>query len=108
MTSRRRIGGGVKGRNMTNTALASSAILGILMGAACGASKTQPASPTTEGTEPSTKERASCGNHEPGKCAAMSPAPPPVASSDKPLTIARTETIAPGKAVEVNLSFRSA
>jgi hypothetical protein len=95
-------------RNTTNTALVSSAILGLLIGAGCGGKQTQPTSPTNAGTEPSNKERASCGNHEPGKCASMNAAPPSAASSDKPLSLTRIETIAPGKAVEVNLSFRSA
>jgi hypothetical protein len=95
-------------KNITNRSLVHSAILGILVGAACGGNPAQPASPGAAGTEPTNKERASCGNHEPGKCASMDATSASPPASDKPFSTSRTEAVAPGKAVEVNLSFPSA
>jgi hypothetical protein len=92
---------------MANKALLSSAVLGILMGA-CGGSQPEPASPTGASTDASRREKMSCGNHEAGKCGSMDTGPAPSAASEAPLSITRKETIAPGKAVEVNLSFRKA
>jgi len=80
------------------TAIVTSAILGILSGAACA---TQPLVPAASA---SSADKHACGNHEPGKCAAATATPPP---ADKPFSITRTETIAPGKQFELNLSFSS-
>ncbi len=94
--------------SVTNKTLVGSAVLGILMGA-CGVKQGGDPSTPAGGSsaEASRKETMSCGNHEPGKCAAVEPKTPTSASSEVPLSITRTETIAPGKAVEVNLSFRA-
>lgn len=81
--------------------LVASAILGLLSGAACA--ETQPHGTATPGASV-TGDKASCGNHEPGKCAATDTSKP---ATSTPLTIKRTETIEPGKLVEVNLSFAS-
>lgn len=86
----------------TNPSLVVSAILGILAGAACGGAQQTPA--TAQST---VNDKASCGNHEPGKCASVDAKPAP-AASDTPLSITRNETIAPGKAIEINLSFAAA
>ena len=91
---------------MTTNALVASAVLGMVLGAACGGTQEQPAMPAA-GT-PSSAEKAACGNHEPGKCGAPDAKPRAPAASDTALTIARTETIAPGGHFEINLSFASA
>ena len=91
-------------RNATSNLL-TYAVLGILSAPSCAGK--QPAGVTTPtSSEPSSAEKSSCGNHEPGKCAGIAKKGP--ATSDKPLSISRTETIAPGKHVEVNLSFPAA
>src|SRR5262245_59423296 len=84
-------------------------MLGILMGASsCGGQQTQPTSKAGPPSDVPHKEKASCGNHEPGKCASVDSASTSPSAADKPLTISRKETVAPGKAMEINLSFRSA
>ena len=91
---------------MTTNAVVASAILGMVLGAACGGAQAQPSTPAAATS--SSSEKASCGNHEPGKCGAADTKPRAPAASDAPLKLARTETIAPGGHFEVNLSFASA
>ena len=88
----------------TTSSLLTTAVLGILSGAGCAG--TQPAADhPRSGAEPS-GEKHGCGNHEPGKCATV--VSKSQAEADQPLSMSLTETIAPGKHVEVNLSFASA
>ena len=91
-------------RNATSNLLAY-AVLGILSAPSCGGSQATGATTPTS-AEPPSGEKAGCGNHERGKCAGI--ATKTRGTSDKPLSISRTETIAPGKHVEVNLSFTAA
>lgn len=84
----------------TSLTLVHAAMTGIIGGAACGGSPSQPAIAESAAHG----DKAGCGNHEPGKCAAVDPKQT-AAQSDHALSIARTETIAPGKAFELNLSF---
>lgn len=92
---------------MNTSALLTSAVLGILAGAGCSGTRPQP-STSVVSTPEENGHKAGCGNHEPGKCATVGGKPAPLARSDEPLRVSRTETIAPGKALEVNLSFASA
>ena len=91
--------------NRTTNGLLTYAVLGILSAPSC-AGQQSPAATPTHGSQPSSLDKSSCGSHEPGKCGA--PSPTRRAPSTQPLSIARTETIAPGKHLEVNLSFAAA
>lgn len=88
-------------------------MLGALAGAACGGAQAEPQTATT--AHPTADHGArgdhdACGNHEPGKCGA----PQAASSATQPsqagarVNITKSETIAPGKAVEVNVSFPAA
>jgi hypothetical protein len=92
---------------MKSSHLVASAILGILAGAACGGTQPTPATPAAS-AEPNGAKHG-CGNHAPGACGAAddTKAPAPAADSG-PLAVNRTETVAPGQHVEINLTFADA
>ena len=91
--------------NRATNGLLTSAVLGILSAPSCAGQQSPTAIPT-HGSQPSSLDKSSCGSHEPGKCGAV--APTARARSSQPLSLARTETIAPGKHFEVDLMFASA
>jgi hypothetical protein len=92
---------------MKRSHLVTSAMLGILAGAACAGSQPAPATPASGGQLSDAKN--GCGNHPRGACGAPdeTKAPSPAAASG-PLSVARTETVGPGEHVEINLTFASA
>lgn len=91
--------------NRATNGLLTYAVLGILSAPSCARQQSTAATPT-HGSLPSSLDKSSCGSHEPGKCGAIPPSRR--ARSTQPLSIARSETIAPGKHLEVSLSFAAA